>query len=366
MVKVVKCQAGFLDHLDFLAAYAPFAIRNPQFSPSHAIISSAQGRLTDNANWQTMNFLITGAAGFLGAALSNRLVHEGHQVRALDDLSAGNKEALSPSVLFTRGDVNDRPKLWTLMQDVDCVYHLAARVLVSESILYPREYNAVNVGGTVSLMEAMRDVGVRRVVFISSGSVYGDQGEQPLLEDAPPNPHSPYAVSKLAAEFYVHTIGALWGIDTVSLRVFNAYGPGQHLPASHPPVIPNFLNQAVRGGSLVIHGDGNQTRDYVYVDDAVEAMVASATAPGVDRSAINVGSGTETSVRNLARLVLEITNSEAEVIYTPRNDPGVSRMCADLTRAGDLLGYMPRFPLAQGLRLTLENDPRFQKKKTAR
>jgi len=218
-----------------------------------------------------MNFLITGAAGFLGSSLANYLVREGHQVRGLDDLSAGNPEALSPSVLFTRGDVNDRPKLWTLLQDVDCVYHLAARVSVSESVLYPREYNATNVGGTVSLMEAMRDVGVRRVVFISSGAVYGDQGAQPLQESATPNPRSPYAVSKLAAEYYVRTIGDLWGIETVILRVFNAYGPGQHLPPSHPPVIPHYLRQTLRGSTIVMHGEGGQTRDYVYVDDVVSA-----------------------------------------------------------------------------------------------
>jgi len=311
-----------------------------------------------------MNFMITGAAGFLGSALANRLAREGHQVRGIDDLSTGDPQSLSPDVLFTRGDVNDRPKLWTLLQDVDCVYHLAARVLVAESILYPREYNAVNVGGTVSLMEAMRDVGVRRVVFISSGAVYGDQGEQPLREDAPLNPHSPYAVSKLSAEYYVRTIGDLWSIETVCLRVFNAYGPGQNLPASHPPVIPNFLRQAVRGGTLVMHSDGSQTRDYVFVDDVVNAMVAAATAPGVERLRINVGSGTETSIRELANLVIQVTKSKAEVMYNPRTNPGVSRMCADLTLARDKLGYRPRVSLAEGLRLTLERDLRFKNEPT--
>jgi UDP-glucose 4-epimerase len=308
-----------------------------------------------------MNFLITGAAGFLGSTLANRLAREGHQVRGLDDLSTGDPQALSPDVLFTRGDVNDRPKLWTLLQDVDCVYHLAARVSVPESILYPREYNAVNVGGTVSLMEAMRDVGVRRVVFISSGAVYGDQGQQPLSEKAHPNPRSPYAVSKLAAEYYVRTIGDLWGIETVGLRVFNAYGPGQHLPASHPPVIANFLRQAVRGGTLVVHSEGNQTRDYVFVDDVVRGMLAAATAPGINHGAINIGSGVETSVKELVRLVLETANSKAEVIYNPRTDPGVSRMCADLALARERLGYQPRYPLAEGLRLTLERDIRFRR-----
>jgi len=308
-----------------------------------------------------MNFLITGAAGFLGSALSNQLAREGHQVRGLDDLSTGDPKSLSPDVHFTRGDVNDRPKLWTLLQEVDCVYHLAARVSVQESVLYPREYNAVNVGGTVSLMEAMRDVGVRRVVFISSGAVYGDQGAQPMKGSALSNPGSPYAVSKLAAEFYVRTIGDLWGIETVSLRVFNAYGPGQRLPASHPPVIPNFLRQAVRGGTLVVHGQGGQTRDYVYVDDVVRAMVAAATAPDISHFMINVGSGVETSVKELVRLVLEITGSHAEVVYNTQSEPGVSRMCADLTLAKGKLGYQPRFSLREGLRLTLERDSIFQK-----
>ena len=313
-----------------------------------------------------MNFLITGAAGFIGSNLANYLVREGHQVRGLDDLSAGNPQSLSPDILFTRGDVNDRPKLWTLLQEVDCVYHLAARVAVPESVLYPREYNATNVGGTVSLMEAMRDVGVHRVVFVSSGAVYGDQGVQPLKESAPPNPRSPYAVSKLAAEYYVRTIGDLWGIESVSLRVFNAYGPGQHLPPSHPPVIPNFLRQAMRGGTLVMHGDGNQTRDYVYVDDVVTALIAAATAPGINQIVINIGSGQETSIRNLVRMVTSVTGAKTEVINNPRTSPGVSRMCADIGLAREKLGYQPRFSLEEGLRLTLERDPRYRREPPTR
>lgn len=307
-----------------------------------------------------MNFLITGSAGFLGAALARRLVREGHQVRGIDDLSTGEPQSVS-GMLFTRGDVNDRPKMWTLLQDVDCVYHMAARVLVAESVLYPREYNAVNVGGTVSLMEAMRDVGVKRVVFISSGAVYGDQAVQPLAETCTPDPRSPYAVSKLAAEYYVRTIGMLWGIETVCLRVFNAYGPGQHLPPSHPPVIPNMLRQAAGNGTVVVHGEGGQTRDFVFVDDVMRAMVGAATAPNVDREIVNVGSGVETSIAELARIVLRVSGSEAEIVHSPRTGTGVARLCADLTRAKQLLGYQPRVGLEEGLRLTLSQDPRFQK-----
>ena len=311
-----------------------------------------------------MNFLVTGAAGFLGSALANRLAREGHQVRGLDDLSAGDPQRLEADVLFTRGDVTDRPKLWTLLQDVDCVYHLAARVSVPESVLYPREYNAVNVGGTVSVMEAMRDVGVKRVVLISSGAVYGDQADQPMHEDAVPNPRSPYAVSKLAAEYYVRTIGSLWGIETVALRVFNAYGPGQPIPAAHPPVVPHFLRQAVRGGTLVIHGRGDQTRDFVYVDDVVEAMVAAATVPTIDRRVINVGSGVATTIRALAQQVLEVVGSKAEWLYKESQEAGTDSMCADLTLASQKLGFVPRVRLEEGLRRMIARDPRFQSGRT--
>ncbi len=309
-----------------------------------------------------MNLLITGAAGFLGSSLANHLAREGHQVRGLDDLSTGDPQALVADVHFTRGDVSDRPKLWTLLQEVDVVYHLAARVSVPESILYPRDYNLVNVGGTVALMEAMRDVGVRRVVLASSGAVYGDLGDQPLSELVTPNPRSPYAVSKLAAEYYVRTIGGLWGIETVSLRIFNAYGPGQHLPPSHPPVVPYFLRQALRAGTVIVHGDGNQTRDYVYVDDVVSAMVAASTAPNINGLVINVGSGSETSVRDLVKLVLEATGGKPEVLYNAQSSGGVSRMAADPRLAHDKLNFMPSIKLDEGLRLTLQRDARFQER----
>lgn len=303
-----------------------------------------------------MRFLITGAAGFLGSALSNRLVAEGHTVLGVDDLSTGDPKVLNPSVQFTRGDVNDRPKLWTLMQGVDCVYHLAARVSVPESILYPREYNQVNVGGTVTLMEAMRDVGVRRVVLISSGTVYGNQAVLPVVETAVPNPRSPYAVSKLAAEYYTRSIGTLWGIEAVSLRVFNAYGPGQHHPPVHTPVIPGFLRQAWENGTIVIHGNGEQTRDYVYVDDVVNAMVAAATASDINMLTINVGSGSEVSVRELAHLATEITGGHPEIVYNHRNEGGLSRLCADLTLAREKLGYEPKTSLLEGLKTTFEQE----------
>jgi UDP-glucose 4-epimerase len=198
------------------------------------------------------------------------------------------------------------------------------------------------------------------VVLASSGAIYGEQDLQPMTEGQTPHPASPYAVSKLAAEYYVSTIGKLWGIETVSLRIFNAYGPGQHIPASHPPVVSYFLRQATRGGTLVVHGDGSQTRDYVYVDDVVSAMIAAATAPNVNGLVINVGSGEETSLRSLTKLMLAVTGSTANVVYNSQTSAGVSRLCADLTLAGQKLGYKPAIRLEEGLRLTLQRDQRYK------
>lgn len=304
-----------------------------------------------------MRVLITGGAGFIGAALANRLVAEGHHVRVLDDLSAGDPARLDRRVVFTRGDVRDVPKLWTLLQGISCVYHLAARVSVPESVLYPREYNDVNVGGTVALMQAARDAGVGRVVFASSGAVYGDQTTQPVSETAWPHPRSPYAVSKLASELYVNTLGELYGIETVSLRIFNAYGAGQFVPAAHAPVIPFFLKQALSGGSVIVFGTGQQTRDFVYIDDVVDALVAASEATGVNRQVINVGSGQETSVRVLVDLIADAIGREVHSLHSQADTGGASRLVADLARARALLGYAPKVDVRAGLRLMLQHDP---------
>ena len=306
-----------------------------------------------------MHFLITGGAGFLGAHLANRLVTEGHHVRVVDDLSNGDRNHLFPAIHFHRGDVNNIPFMWSMLQDVDCVYHLAARVSVAQSMLYPRDYNDANVGGTVSVMEAMRDAGVRRVVFASSGAIYGDLPQQPVNEAMNPNPDSPYAVSKWSAEQYVHTIGNLWGIETVALRIFNAYGPRQSLPVSHAPVVPRFLHQALGGGSLVLFGDGSQTRDFIYVSDVVAALLSAAQANHVDREVINVGSGRETSIARLADLAEEVTGRSTNRVRNTSRPGGAQRLVADISRARRLLGWEPQVTLVEGLALTVAEDQRF-------
>lgn len=309
-----------------------------------------------------MRCLITGGAGFVGTALANHLVEAGHHVRVLDDLSAGDAARLHPGAVFTRGDVRDRPKLWTLLQQVDCVFHLAARVSVQESVLYPREYNDANVGGTVSLVEAIRDVGVKRVVFASSATVYGPQPVQPVTEDVRPRPLVPYAVSKLAAEYYIFALGELNGIETVALRIFNAYGPGQRLPPVHAPVVPLFLKSILTGTSLVIQGSGAQTRDFVYIDDVVAALVAAATAPGVSGTIINIGSGVETSISQLIADISEVTGCRPHIIVNSQLSGGIARLVADLRLAREKLAYRPEISLRTGLERMLVEDARFRLK----
>jgi UDP-glucose 4-epimerase len=306
-----------------------------------------------------MRFLITGGAGFIGVALAKSLINHGHTVRVLDDLSAGHAERLPAEVHFTRGDVEDKPKIWRLLNNVDCVYHLAARVSVPESVLYPREYNQTNVSGTVALMEAMRDAGVKRVVLASSGAIYGEQKSAIVHEELLPNPTSPYAVSKLAAENYVHTIGKLWNIETVSLRIFNAYGSGQAIPPIHAPVIPNFIRQILKNGSVVIYGKGEQIRDYIYVDDVVQALVIAATAEGINRQIINIGTGVGTSINELVSSIETVAQCKAQRIISNSVSGGVMSLIADIRRAKTMLNFTAKTSLNDGLALLIKQDPQF-------
>ncbi|MHB0857835.1 MAG: NAD-dependent epimerase/dehydratase family protein [Anaerolineae bacterium] len=307
-----------------------------------------------------MRVLVTGGAGFLGSALANRLVLQGHHVRVLDDLSAGERERLDARVVFVGGDIRDVPKLWSALQGVDCVYHLAARVSVPESILYPVEYNAVNVGGTVSLLAAARDAQVKRLILASSGAVYGEQGAQPVPEEAALRPASPYAVSKVASEQYVQAIGRLCAIETVILRIFNAYGPGQPLPPSHAPAVPRFLRQAASGGSLVVFGDGRQTRDFCYVSDVVDALVSAGEREGIDRSILNIGSGVEVSLSGLVDTIERVLGRRVHRLHNDEEATGVSRLVADISNAQQSLDFRPKVTLEEGLRRMLTEDKRFQ------
>ncbi len=302
-----------------------------------------------------MKILVTGGAGFIGSSLANHLARLGHRVRVLDDLSAGDPSGLDSAVTFTRGDVRDIPKLWTLLRDVECVFHLAARVSVSESVLYPVEYNEVNVGGTVSLMTAARDAGVRRVVLASSGTVYGEQERQPVAETAVVRPPNPYAVTKIASEYYLSAIGALYGIEVVMLRIFNAYGPGQAVPPSHPPVIPHFIRQALSAGTGVVFGSGEQTRDFIYISDVVDVLTTAGLADDVNGLTINIGTGQEVSINELLKRIEMLLGTRVAFLRNPTQAGGVSRLVSEIGLARRVLGFEPKVGIEEGLRLMLSH-----------
>jgi UDP-glucose 4-epimerase len=308
-----------------------------------------------------MQILVTGGAGFLGSHLANRLHKDGHYVRVLDNFTAGSGNGLHPDIFVKRGDVRDVPGLWALLQGVDVVYHLAAMVSVPASVLYPQAYNDVNVGGTVALLEACRDVGVGRVILASSATVYGRPTVLPVTESTPGQPTVPYAVSKIAAENYLFTMGRLVNFEAVSLRIFNAYGPGHNLPPSHAPVIPYMMQQVNQGASVVIYGDGSQTRDFVYVDDVVDGLVSAATAERVDQQTINIGSGQETSINQLAELVGKVVGKKPRLLHNLDVDRGVDRLFADIGKARHLLNFKPKTSLTKGLEMLYQQDPLFRR-----
>ncbi len=303
-----------------------------------------------------MNCLVTGAAGFLGTALSNRLVEEGHHVIGLDDCSASQPDRLSPEVQFVRSELNNKESLWRLLKNVDVIYHLAAKVIVPDSLLYASDYERTNVGGTVTLLEAMHDVGNRKLIFSSSGAVYGNQERQPLNENMRAVPESPYAVSKLSSELYIRTIGQLWDLQAVCLRIFNAYGPHQRFSFAHSPVIPSFLRQCALKGTVVINGDGLKTRDFVYIDDVTDAFIAAARLEDKSETLINIGSGVETTINQVLNIAEAVTGRTPQVVYNPRRVGGANRMCADLTIAKSKLGWTPKVSLEDGMARTFEND----------
>lgn len=228
----------------------------------------------------------------------------------------------------------------------------------------PRDYNDVNVGGTVALLEACRDVGVGRLVLASSATVYGDQPIQPIHEGVIPAPGAPYAVTKMAAEHYIFTMGALVGFETVSLRIFNAYGPGQSQPPTHGPVIPYIMQQVAQNGSVIIFGDGTQSRDFVYIDDVVQALTAAGNVPNVDRQIINIGSGQETSINQVAEIIGDVVGKRPRLLHNREKSGGTARLVADIAKAQTLLNYTPRVGLIAGLEMLYRHDPLFQKKGT--
>ena len=293
--------------------------------------------------------LVTGGAGFIGSHLVRRLAPVA-DVRVLDDLSTGTPDAVPEGVDLQVGDVTDRSQVEAAMADVDVVFHEAAQVSVDRSVAAPTKTHAANATGTLSVLEGARQHDAR-VVVASSAAVYGQPETVPVGERHRTAPRSPYGVAKLAADRYASVYADLYGLHAVSLRYFNVYGPGQS--GEYAGVIDTFLSQARRGEPLTIEGDGDQTRDFVHVDDVVRANLLAATAEAGGR-AINVGTGQRVTILELAERIRSVTGSESTIEHLPPREGDVRHSCADVSTARSVLGFEPRVSLSAGLRSLVE------------
>ena len=301
-------------------------------------------------------FLVTGGAGFIGSHLVRRLLADGGRVRVIDNLATGKRERLrdlESAIEFIEGDLADPSMCENALSGIDCVLHQAAVPSVQRSVKNPIETNKANVTSTLNLLEGCRKHGVRRFVYASSSSAYGDTPVLPKREDMPPNPMSPYALQKFVGERYCQLYFRLYGLETVSLRYFNVFGPSQDPYSEYSAVIPKFATRLQRGESIVVYGDGEQSRDFTYVDNVVEANILALRAPRAAGSVINVGCGERITLNRLIKILEEILEVQATVDYQPARPGDVRDSLADISLAQDLLGYQPKVAVAEGLRRTV-------------
>ena len=299
--------------------------------------------------------LVTGGAGFIGSHIVEALLARGDYVRVVDDLSSGKEENLSDVVdkieLIT-GDICDQAVLKSSLADIDLIFHQAAFVSVPMSIENPQLCFDVNVNGTIQLLSAAREAGVKRVVIASSAAVYGDNQDFPLKEDTGLHPKSPYATAKLVGELYTSLYSDVLGLEVVALRYFNVYGPRQNPDSDYAAVIPIFIKAILNHQQPVIHGDGHQTRDFIHVEDVVTANLLAAEAPHAPGQVINICSGKETSILDLFNKLVEINEMDLQPIFAGERPGDIYRSIGDPRKARGLLGFEQRIDLVQGLKIT--------------
>jgi UDP-glucose 4-epimerase len=299
-----------------------------------------------------MKIVITGGAGFIGSNLAEELSKK-HEVAIIDDLSTGRAENVKDiDAKLVRGSITDPDMLKETFRGVDYVFHQAALPSVQRSVDDPVLANEVNVCGTLNVLVAARDAGVAKVIYASSSSVYGDTPELPKRENMKPDPKSPYAVTKLTGEYYCRVFNEIYGLNTVALRYFNVYGPRQDPSSDYAAVIPKFVNLIMAGEPPIIYGDGEQTRDFTFVRDVVQANVLAmeSDATGV----FNVATGTRISVNDLAGLIIEIIGNRVDSVHDEPRAGDVRDSLGDVSRARAGFGYAPRYGMEDGLRETIE------------
>lgn len=304
-----------------------------------------------------MNVLVTGGAGFIGSNLVGRLVESGHRVRILDNFTTGHRRnlaAFADDVEIVEGDIQSYERAHAAVRDVEIVFHEAAMPSVPRSVQDPLTSTAVNVTGTLNVMLAARDAGVRRVVFASSSSVYGMNPSLPKREALMTQPFSPYAVAKLAGEGHCRTFHEIYGLETVALRYFNVFGPQQDPGSQYAAVIPRFILAALRGGRPTVYGDGEQTRDFTFVDNVVAANVLAMDKPEAAGEFMNVACGEPISLNELLRLVGELTGRPLEAEYVEGRPGDVRHSHADIALATQKLGYRCLVDFRGGLARTID------------
>jgi nucleoside-diphosphate-sugar epimerase len=303
--------------------------------------------------------LITGVAGFIGSSIARALLERGEQVRGIDNLATGkreNIEEIADRIDFRQADLLDLDAMKTACQDVDCVYHQAAIPSVPKSVLDPLASNQANVDGTVNILIAARDAKVRRVMYAASSSAYGDTPTLPKREDMTPNPISPYAVAKLASEYYMISFYRCYGLETVSLRYFNIFGPRQDPTSPYSGVLAKFITQMLRDEQPTIFGDGSQSRDFTYIENAVSANLLAAYAPAakVAGRVFNVATGTRVDLNQTFALLKKLTGYSGKVNYAAEREGDIKHSLADIALAANVLGYQPTVSFEEGLQRTVE------------
>jgi UDP-glucose 4-epimerase len=301
--------------------------------------------------------LVTGGGGFIGSNLVRGLLERGERVRVLDNFSTGNRGNLVglDDVEIVEGELRSYERVHAATRGVELVFHLGALPSVPRSVQDPLTTSAVNVEGTLNVLLAARDEGIRRVVFASSSSVYGNSGELPRVETANPDPISPYGVAKLAGERYCVSFSRVYPLETIALRYFNVFGPHQDPRSQYAAVVPRFLTEAAAGRAVPIYGDGTQSRDFTYVANVVEATMLAADAPDGSGAIVNVATGRSVTVNELADAVGAVLGRPVEKDYHEARAGDVSHSWADVSTAEAVLGWRPRVTLEEGLRLTAEH-----------
>ncbi len=303
--------------------------------------------------------LITGGAGFIGSNLTEALLQRGHSVRVLDDFSTGKRENLifdqpHPSLQIIEGDLRDLGTCQKAVQGMEYVFHQGALPSVQRSVEDPETSNAINVGGTLNILLAAREKGVKRVMYAASSSVYGDTPTLPKHEEMPPNPLSPYALQKYTGEQYCRLFYQLYGLETVSLRYFNIFGPKQDPNSLYSAVIPKFIGALLQERSPIIFGDGEQSRDFTYIENVVQANLLAMSADHLHGETINIACGKRISLNQLASVLKEILGSEQSPIYEEPRKGDVKHSLADIHRGKEIINYEPKVGIEAGLRKTVD------------